>query len=241
MGYGSEHRVGFRLLGLLWAWGMLLGGTLAVSEALANEEEPFRAVLAAAQAQDRSGLQSLKAAGSLDRVDAEGRSVLWWLTARRDYDAMALLIELGVEVDHHDPARSGGVIDPTPFLYAGAHGDTRALRLLYEAGARTDRLNYYGGTALIPAAEKGYRDAVRYLLAETDVAVNHVNRLGWTALMEAVVLSGESEQQTEIVRLLLAHGADPAIADRDGVTALQHARRRRLDALVELLEAASPP
>ena len=36
--------------------------------------------------------------------------------------------------------------------------------------------------------------------------------------------------------LLLAAGADPAIADADGVTALQHAEQRGFDGIVTLLE-----
>ena len=41
---------------------------------------------------------------------------------------------------------------------------------------------------------------------------------------------------TEIVRLLLERGARREIADRDGVTPLEHARRRGYTAMVRLLE-----
>ena len=53
--------------------------------------------------------------------------------------------------------------------------------------------------------------------------VNHVNRLGWTALLEAVVLGDGSARYTRTVQLLLDCGADPQLADRDGATALTHA------------------
>lgn len=33
--------------------------------------------------------------------------------------------------------------------------------------------------------------------------------LGWTALLEAIILSDGCDSQTQIVRLLLAHGAAP--------------------------------
>ena len=42
----------------------------------------------------------------------------------------------------------------------------------------------------------------------------------------------------EIVQLLVDAGADPGIADRDGVTALQHARERGYDEIARTLEAA---
>ena len=77
-------------------------------------------------------------------------------------------------------------------------------------------------------------DYVREVL-KTGIDVNHVNNLGWTALLEAVILGDGGEAHTEIVRLLLAAGADRSIADRDGVTALEHARRRGYAEMVALL------
>ena len=78
---------------------------------------------------------------------------------------------------------------------------------------------------------------VRALL-ETDIDVDHVNRLGWTALLEAVILGDGGPAHQEIVRMLLAGGADPSIADNDGVTPLAHARERGYRAMAALLEQA---
>ncbi len=55
---------------------------------------------------------------------------------------------------------------------------------------------------------------------------DHVNKLGWTALLEAVILGDGGKTHTEIVRLLVEAGANPNIADRDGVTPLAHAKKR---------------
>ncbi|MFC6668036.1 hypothetical protein ACFP9V_23435 [Deinococcus radiopugnans] len=59
---------------------------------------------------------------------------------------------------------------------------------------------------------------MREILRITDIDVNHVNNLGWIALLEAVILGDGGPTHTEIVRELLAHGADRRIADREGVT-----------------------
>ena len=73
-------------------------------------------------------------------------------------------------------------------------------------------------------------------ILETEIDVNHVNNLGWTALLEAVILGDGGEGHTEIVRMLLEAGADTTIADREGVTALEHARERGYTEMIRLLE-----
>jgi ankyrin repeat protein len=65
--------------------------------------------------------------------------------------------------------------------------------------------------------------------------LDHVNNLGWTALIEAVILGDGGRRHTACVKSLLAAGASKSIADRNGVTPLQHAERRGYRAMVELL------
>jgi uncharacterized protein len=65
---------------------------------------------------------------------------------------------------------------------------------------------------------------------------NHVNNLGWTALLEAVILGDGSLPYQQIVQILLDAGARRDLADRDGVTALQHARRSGQAKIAPLLE-----
>jgi ankyrin repeat protein len=99
--------------------------------------------------------------------------------------------------------------------------------------------NRFGGTALIPASERGHVEVVRELLANSDVDVDHVNNLGWTALLEAIVLSSGDAPHQEIVQLLVDNGADITIRDKDGVTPLEHARSRGFVEIVAILEAAA--
>jgi len=60
--------------------------------------------------------------------------------------------------------------------------------------------------------------------------------LGWTALLEAVILGEGSDRWQRVVRSLLENGADPSIADRDGVTPLQHARNRGFMEIARIIE-----
>ncbi|HQT55511.1 MAG TPA: ankyrin repeat domain-containing protein, partial [Phenylobacterium sp.] len=83
----------------------------------------------------------------------------------------------------------------------------------------------------------GHVETVRELLT-TAIDVNHVNRLGWTALLEVVILGDGGASYIEITRLLLAHGADVNLPDNQGVTPLGHARQRGQREIASILEAA---
>lgn len=96
--------------------------------------------------------------------------------------------------------------------------------------------NRFGGVSLIPASERGHVAYVRRMV-RTDIDVNHVNDLGWTALLEAVILGDGSNRYQEIVTILLEAGADRQLADRNGVTAIEHTKRRGHAAVVDILSA----
>ncbi|MFE7419635.1 ankyrin repeat domain-containing protein [Rhodococcus sp. NPDC057529] len=148
--------------------------------------------------------------------------------ARDDASAVRALLDAGADVNAKN-AR-----EDSAFLYAGAEGLNEILALTLDHGADVTSTNRFGGTALIPAAEHGHVETVRMLI-EAGVPVNHVNDPGWTALLEAVVYGDGSARYQDVVRLLLDAGADPAIEDADGRTALQHAERRGQDAVAALL------
>ena len=76
------------------------------------------------------------------------------------------------------------------------------------------------------------------LLIEAGAPLDHVNNLGWTALMESVVLGDGGANHVETARLLVTAGADADIADKDGVTPLMHAERRGLTKMATVLRMA---
>lgn len=111
------------------------------------------------------------------------------------------------------------------------------MRLALAAGANPASTNRYGGTALIPACHYGHVDTVR-LLVKSGINLNHVNNLGWTALLEAIILGNGGPAHVEIVRLLIESGANVNLGDRDGVRPLAHATQRGQDAVARLLVRA---
>lgn len=146
-----------------------------------------------------------------------------------DVGQVAELIRAGGNVNAKDS------IQDSAFLYVGAEGFNEVLRLTLTNGADVSSTNRYGGTALIPASEHGHVETVRILL-EAGVPVNHVNSLGWTALQEAILLNNGGPRQQDVVRQLLAAGADPTIPDPQGRTALENAHRRGFAAIVNIIQ-----
>lgn len=175
-------------------------------------------------------LELVSGGAPLEARDAENRTALLLATHANLVEIASALIRAGADVNAKDN------IQDTPFLYAGAEGRNDILKLILATEkANLHDTNRYGGTALIPAAHHGHPETVRLLLA-TAIDVDHVNNLGWTALLEAVILGDGGPVYHEIIKLLLAAGASAEIANNDGVTPLAHAKSRGFNEIVRLIE-----
>ncbi|MCJ7932846.1 MAG: ankyrin repeat domain-containing protein [Chryseobacterium sp.] len=163
--------------------------------------------------------------------DKNGRSLLLMATLEKQTEMVKLLVAYQADVNLQD-----NQLD-SPFLYAGASGQTELVRLFLENGARFDLFNRYNGTALIPACERGHVETVKVLVKTKEFPVNHVNRLGWTALMEAVILGDGTLKYQEVVQILKDNGADISIPDHSGKTPLQHAESLGFTEIVQILRS----
>ncbi|MEJ5053647.1 ankyrin repeat domain-containing protein [Sphingobacterium sp. MYb382] len=165
----------------------------------------------------------------VDTQDENKRSLLLLATIQRYDEMAALLVAKGANVNLQDK------IQDSPFLYAGANGQTSLVNLFLDHGARFDVFNRYNGTALIPACERGHVETVKVLANTKGFPIDHVNRLGWTALMEAVVLGDGSQKYQQIIQLLKDAGANLSIPDFEGISPLQHAKNRDFKEIVAIL------
>lgn len=167
----------------------------------------------------------------VDARDDQGNTPLLLATEGNHIEVARSLILHGADVNIQNAQQDSA------YLLAGARGHLEILRMTLSRGADLKSTNRYGGTALIPACERGHVATAKTLI-DAGVDVNHVNRLGWTCLLEAIVLSDGGPPHQQIVRDVIAAGADVNLADKDGKTPLSLARQRGQSAMVELLTAA---
>jgi uncharacterized protein len=174
---------------------------------------------------------AIRDGADLETRDKRGRTPLLVAVTEDQLAVARLLIYLGADPDALDDQHD------TPWLVTGVTGSVDMLEVLLPTGPDLTIRNRFGGTSLIPASERGHVAYVRRAV-RTGIDINHVNDLGWTALLEAVILGDGSKRYQQIVTILLGAGADPRIADRDGVTPLQHASRRGQSEVAMILRNA---
>ncbi|MBN9104580.1 MAG: ankyrin repeat domain-containing protein [Propionibacteriaceae bacterium] len=175
---------------------------------------------------------ALAGGAEIDATDTQGRTAILIAAKAGRLDVVRLLIDAGSDLDAQDQ------ISLNPFLWGCISGSLELVQLMVAAGADLDRRTRFDGVGIHPPAEKGHLDVVRYLAEETDINVNHTNLCGWTPLLEAIILRDGGPAQQEIVRLLLAAGADPTMVDQWGVPPLAHAEEKGFTELAAILRTA---
>jgi ankyrin repeat protein len=189
-------------------------------------------LIVAADRGDEPEVARLLAAGAdVGAHDGSGRTALIAAAWGNHLGVACRLIGAGADVNAKDET------EQSAYLIATSEGYLELLEATLTAGADVRSLDSYHGTGLIRAAERGHAAVVARLL-ETAIAVDHVNRLGLTALIEAIIFGDGGPRHAEVVRLLLAAGADPNLADGAGITPLAHAREHGFSAIAALLEGA---
>jgi len=173
------------------------------------------------------------------------------LTAARQgrADVVALLLDLGVDVDVADATEQRGLHN------AVAGNSLEVVKLLVAHGADIDRPTTRFGGAMGFAAHFGRRDIaaflaplsrdvfdmtalgmkerLRDLFAADPALVNAVHpRAGVTALF---CLPDDEDEAADMTEFLLAYGADPGVRNKEGPTAEQAARNRGLVDAADLM------
>ena len=199
----------------------------------AVEQSRYTGLFAAAARGNAQTIRQLLAQGvKPDPRDEYQRTPLHVAAYRSQVESMRALAAAGadpnaLEHDRYDIITIAAVANDLVVLKA-------ALALGCKASNVTSR---YDGTALIAAAHLGHAEVVRELI-RAGAPLDHVNNLGWTAVIEAVVLGDGGPRHLATLRALVDAGADVNLADRNGMRPLELARRRGYPAMVRVLEEA---
>lgn len=214
----------------------LLAGLLLTASAAAQvppsaaEIGRYAGLHRAAHAGDMAALEQAIAAGAdLEARDGHGRTAVHIAAFAGHEAVVTALARAGADMNalEHDAYDAATI--------AAVANDVAMLEAALAAGNRADNItSRYDGTALIAAAHLGHHEVVRALIA-AGAPLDHVNNLGWTALIEAVVLGDGGPDHQMSVRHLVDAGADASIADRQGMTPLDLARARGYAEIAVLL------
>lgn len=207
---------------------------LAQTAPSAAEVAGYDGLHRAAHLDDAAAIGGLIAAGGdPDRRDPAGRTPAHVAAFASGDAALRALAAGGADLN----ALDGQAYDV--LTIAAVADDPDLVSLAMALGNRPDLVtSVYDGTALIAAAHLGHAEVVRRLIAG-GAPLDHVNNLGWTALMEAVILGDGGDAHIGTVRALVEAGADATIADRLGATPLRHAEARGYGAIAAILRDAA--
>jgi len=198
-----------------------------------SELAAYTGLFAAAAQGDTAAIGKLTTQGAnVNAKDARGRTPLHVAAFMKQRDAIRALAAAGanpnaLENDRYDMVTIAAVANDVPTLEAA----------LAAGNLATNVTSRYDGTALIAAAHLGHVEVVRVLI-KAGAPLDHVNNLGWTALIESIVLGDGGARHTATLAALLDAGANVHIADRNGVTPLHLAQANGYREMADLLEQA---
>jgi ankyrin repeat protein len=235
-----------------------------VELAAENQNQNFiqHAFTVTANCRSGYGIEILQRRGAdIDALNTDKTSALMQVVDQQDTEGVQTLLEHGANPNGHDR-----VLQRRPLVLAAQRGCTAIVKLLLHHGARHEAFDSFGWSALYCAVSENHLETARVLLSygadankgsdgstplRSAVAANQIEMVELltehgadvnlsagigtsTVLMRAAELS-----HTDMVRLLLAKGANIHAKDSDGLTALDRARRENCEETVAILETAS--
>ncbi len=229
----QKQGTGAILVATLLLFFSLSGRAQAQVEPTPVEVQNYTGLHAAAAKGDWTAIERLvRAKAPIDARDTRDRTPLHVAVFMHQPDAARTLLRLGadanaLETQQYDIVTIAAVANDVPMLKLALEGGCRA----------TNITSPYRGTALIAAAHLGHDEVVRMLIA-AKAPLDHVNNLGWTAVIESIVLGDGGKRHVATLKALVDAGANINLADRSGETPLKLAKKRGYTEMVAILTAA---
>jgi uncharacterized protein len=213
------------------------GEPLRLAQIAPSETElrVYAGLHAAAAEGDAAAIERLVGAGEKPNIqDSRSRTSLHVAAFFGQHEAARTLLRLGAKPNARERQRFDVL------SIAAVAGDREMVDILLAVGADPRAIvGPYDSTALIEAAHLGHVAVVERLIAAR-APLDHFNALGFTALIEAVVLGNGSPAHGAVVAALARAGADVNLTDRQGMTALAHAEARGYRDMAHVLAATEP-
>ncbi|HEX9983486.1 MAG TPA: ankyrin repeat domain-containing protein [Thermoanaerobaculia bacterium] len=218
---------------ILASWSNLWNKDKAVVDALlkakadvnATNHIDLTALMAAAGGGQNDMVNVLLASGAkLNAKDKDGWTALMYAAVNGEWRTTEALLAKKPELDNVDT-------DGYSALFIALNqGKGSVAERLIDAGADLTKKTPTGNTALVTAAYGRDLQCLRLVLEKSKPDLNATDSDGWTPLTIASY-NGDSQ----IVMDLLRHGADPALKDKEGKTAVQRAQENESTEVVSLL------
>src|SRR5262245_8380064 len=175
----------------------------------AAELQAYRGLHAAAAKGDVAEIEKLVKSGApIDPRDGRARTPLHVAAFVQKPEAARALMRLGADANALEAQKYDIV------TIAAVADDVTMLKVALEGGCKSGNITSpYYGTALIAAAHLGHDEVVRTLIA-AKAPLDHVNNLGWTAVIESIVLGDGGRRHVATLKALADAGDNGNLADR---------------------------
>ncbi|CAE7236447.1 ankrd29 [Symbiodinium sp. CCMP2592] len=241
---------------LMFASVLALAGSSSwtVLEAIKNHKTIFP---------DKVLLEAVRTASDIDERDEKGLTALMWAARKADVEIVKAILLAGANVNlqshygktalmfaaqYNEPEVVEAVLKHKPelnlqnkdgwtaLIFAARFGKPEALEAILRRKPDLDLQERTGATALFRAVEnKDSSAAMVKALLRAGAAVDVANFAGRTPLMQAAEWA-----RVEAVEALLGHGSLPELRSRSGQNALDCARMKPENPLVQRLEEVTP-
>jgi ankyrin repeat protein len=183
---------------------------------------------------DKNGCNALHIASSAGYQDIVQDILIYW--SKRQQQAKREGIDLNASGTCFD-VNTGDKQNTTCLMKAAINGHYKIIELLLRFGASPSIENNKGENALTLACmQENFAICEKLIVAKGDV--NHVDSLGRTPLLKAA----RHNSNSDILQLLLQHGADPTISDNNKNTPLHFAAiRGTKDVAIFLIKLGANP